>query len=106
MEAMKNNICAEWETTDMGKPTKIVGIKITQSLGKISISQSENIKGILQRQGLTESSPVQMPLNPNIKIKDNLDGNKGDRSNAYVQLLGELQFIANATCPNIAFAVN
>jgi hypothetical protein len=50
MEAMKDDIRAEWETTDMGEPTKIVGIEITQSPGKISISQSENIKGILQRQ--------------------------------------------------------
>jgi hypothetical protein len=47
-----------------------------------------------------------MPLNPNKKILSNLDRNKGNQSNLYAQLLGELQFVANSTCPNIAFAVN
>ena len=39
-------------------------------------------------------------------IEPNPDGNQGDRSNSYARLLGELQFIANATRPDIAFAVN
>jgi hypothetical protein len=47
-----------------------------------------------------------MPLDPNVRIESNPDGNEGDRSNAYAQLLGELQFIANATRPDIAYAVN
>jgi hypothetical protein len=106
MEQMKNDICTEWETTDMGEPTKIVGIEISQSPGQISISQKQNIQKILEKQGLTNASPVQMPLDLNVKIGLNPDGNEGNRSNSYAQLLGELQFIANATRPDIAFAVN
>jgi len=90
----------------MGEPTKIVGIKITQSPEHISISQKKSIQKILQRQGLADASPVRMPLNPNVKIEQNPDGNEGNRSNSFAQLLGELQFIANATQPDIAFAVN
>jgi len=106
MEGMKNDIHTEWETTDMGEPTKIVGIEINQSPGQISITQKQSVQGILERQGLADANPVQMPLDPNIKIIANPDGNEGNRSNAYAQLLGELQFIANATRPDIAFAVN
>jgi hypothetical protein len=106
MEEMKKDIRTEWETTDMGELTKIVGIEITQSPGWISISQKQSIQNILERQGLTEASPVQMPLNLNIKIVPNPDGNEGNWSNAFAQLLGELQFIVNVTCPNIAFSVN
>ena len=47
-----------------------------------------------------------MPLNPNIKIVPNPEGNDGDCSNAFAQLLGELQYIATVMCPNIAYAVN
>jgi len=47
-----------------------------------------------------------MLLDPNVKILDNPEGSKGDQSNAYAQLLGELQFVANATRPDIAFSVN
>jgi hypothetical protein len=106
MEEIKNDIRTEWEATDMGEPTKIVGIEITQSPGQISISQSKSVRSILERQGLADCNPVQMPLDPNVKIKENPDGKEGNRSNAFAQLLGELQFIANATRPDIAFAVN
>jgi hypothetical protein len=34
------------------------------------------------------------------------DGNTGDRSNSYARLIGELQFIANATRPDIAYTIS
>jgi hypothetical protein len=106
MKEIKNDIHTEWETTDMGDPTKIVGIEITQSASTISISQKKGIQRILEQQGLDHATSVQMPLDPNLKIVPNPEGNEGDQSNAYAQLLGELQFIANSTRPDIAFAVN
>jgi transposase InsO family protein len=106
MEEMKKDIRTEWETTDMGEPSKIVGIEIDQSYDAIKISQKKMIQGILERQGLADANTVNMPLDPTIKILPNPDGNEGSRSNSYAQLLGELQFIANSTRPDIAFAVN
>jgi hypothetical protein len=47
-----------------------------------------------------------MPLDPNVALEPNPDGNAGDRSNSYTRLLGELQFLANATQLDIAYAVN
>jgi hypothetical protein len=52
---------------------------------------------ILQREGLTKVNAVGMPLDPNTTLEPNPDRNKGDCSNLYTQLLGELQFLANAT---------
>jgi hypothetical protein len=106
MEEMKRDIRTEWETTDMGEPSKIVGIEITMSPGKIIISQKKSIQRILERQGLADANPVQMPLDPGVKILPNPDGNEGNKSNSYAKILGELQFIANSMCPDIAFAVN
>ena len=60
----------------------------------------------ITRQGLNDASPVQMPLNPNIKIVQNPDGNSSDHSNSLVQLLGELQYIAISTRPDIGYVVN
>jgi len=57
-------------------------------------------------QGMAHCNLVKMPLDPNIKIEPNPDGNERDRSNSSAQLLGELQYVANATRPDIAFAVN
>lgn len=45
-------------------------------------------------------------LDPNIKLEPNPNGNDGNQSNSFAKLLGELQFLANCTQPNIAFAVN
>ncbi len=64
------------------------------------------MESILMRQGLEEANPVSTPLDLKVKIKPNPEGNEGDKSNAYAQLLGELQFVANATCPDITYAIN
>jgi len=43
MEKIKRDIQTEWEMMDMGESLKIVGIEISQSPGKIIISQKQNI---------------------------------------------------------------
>jgi len=47
------------------------------------------------------ANPVEMLLDLNIVLEPNLDGNTRDCSNLYARLIGKLQFIANATRPNI-----
>ena len=42
----------------------------------------------------------------NIPLEPNPDGNERDRSNSYTRILGELQFLANATRPDISYTVN
>ncbi len=49
---------------------------------------------------------VGMPLDPNIMLELNPDGDVGNRCNSYVRLIGELQFLANATRPDIAYAIS
>ena len=49
---------------------------------------------------------VSMPIDPNILIKPNLEGNEGSQSNYYAKILRELQFLTNSSRPNIAYAVN
>ena len=52
------------------------------------------------------ANPVGMPMDPNVALKPNPDRNIGDQSNSYTRLIGELQFIANATWPDIAHAIS
>ena len=106
MDETKRDTHTEWDTSDMGAPHKIGGIGIHQTPDGISISQKQNIDKILQKQGLTKAQMVQMPLDPKVKIIPNPEGNNGDCSNSYAQLLGELQFVANSTHLDIAFVVN
>ena len=103
---MKKKIQSKWTTTDLGEPEKIIGIKIMKKNDSIIISQEKYVKNILKREGMDEANPVSMPMNPNEKIKPNPEGNEGNRSNSYAKLLRELQFLANGTGPDIAYAVN
>ena len=106
MSKMKTDIKAKWEVTDLGEPSKIVGIKITMSKDSIAISQRKYIESILKKEGLEHANPVGMPLDPNTPLKPKPEGNKGNHSNSFARLLGELQFITNATRPDITYAVN
>jgi Reverse transcriptase (RNA-dependent DNA polymerase)/GAG-pre-integrase domain/Integrase core domain len=106
LEKMKKELQSKWTVTDMGEPAKIIGIEITIKDDYILISQEKRIEAILKREGMDECNPVSMPMDPNDKIKPNPDGNEGSKSNSYAKLLGELQFLTNATRPDIAYAVN
>jgi len=102
----KADVESEWEITDLGVPSKIVGIELTISPDSIFISSNRYIDTILLREGLGRMNAVSTPLDPNITLMPNPEGNDGDRSNSFASLLGELQYIANATHPDIAYAVN
>ena len=103
---MKSEIQSKWTVTDMGDPQKIIGIEITRSDDSIMIFQQQYIENILRREGMLDANPVSMPMDLNIPISPNPDGNEDSRSNSYASLLGELQFLSNATRPDISYAVN
>ena len=64
--------------TDLGEPTKIVGIKITQTDDSITLSQKVCVESILECEGLSEINSVATPLDPNIKLVLNPNGNEGN----------------------------
>src|SRR6266850_4303135 len=106
MTIMKDNLKSEWQMTDLREPSKIVGIKITIDDRSVMISQKKYIENILIKEGLERANLVSMPLDPNTPLVPNPNEGKVDQSNPYARLLGELQFLANATRPDIAFMVN
>ena len=55
---------------------------------------------------MLDANLVSMPIDPNILIKPNPEGNEGSQSNYYAKILRELQFLTNSSRPNIAYAVN
>ena len=106
MQQTKLDLCTEWVMTNLSEPTKIIGIEITQTENSITISQKLYIKSILEHEGLSEINSVGTPLDLNIKLRPNPDGNEGNWSHSFTRLLRELQYLANRTRPDIAFTVN
>ena len=58
MQQTKSDLHTEWVMTDLGEPTKIVGIEITQTENSITISQKLYIKSTLERKGLSKINSV------------------------------------------------
>ena len=106
IEQTISDIQSIWEVTILGEPTKIVGIEITQTDDSITISQKMYIQSILEHEGYSGINSVATPLDPNIKLEPNPDGNEGNHSNSFARLLGKLQYLANCTQPDIAFTIN
>jgi hypothetical protein len=106
LDVLKAKLQTEWEITDLGDPTKIVGIEITRTENATTITQQKYVESILKRQGMDNANPVSMPMDLNVSLEPNPDGSQGNWSNSYARLLGELQFLANATRPDIAYVVN
>jgi hypothetical protein len=106
MRDLKQELGTLFEITDLGNPNKIVGIEITRTENSISICQKQYTMSILQSEGMQDANPVSTPLDPNMKLEPIPEGSIGDRSNSFAVLMGKLQYLATATRPDIAFAVN
>src|SRR6266850_1948745 len=106
MTIMKDNLKSKWQMTDLREPSKIIGIEITIDDRSVMISQKKYIENILIKEGLKRANPVSMPLDSNTPLVPNPNEGEADRSNSYLRLLRELQFLANTTRPDTAFAVN
>ena len=106
IEQTKANLEAEWELIDLGKPVKIMGIEIVLRDHSITISQQRYLESILWKERMDNVNAVGILLDPNIVLELNLDRDVGDRCNLYARLISELQFLANATRPNIAYTIS
>jgi hypothetical protein len=82
-----------------------VGIEITRQGSVIRITQEKYIESILHRERMEYANPIAMHMDPNQKLELNPDNNEPNCSNSYACLLGELQFLANTTRPDIAYAI-
>jgi hypothetical protein len=106
MDDMKADLISVVDLTDIGEPLKIIGIEITRKPNSIAIMQTNYIESILKQEGMENCHPVKTPLDPNIVITRNPQGEDGDCRNAFTSLIGSLQYLSMATQPDISYAVN
>jgi len=106
MAHLKGVLNLNWEVRDLGTPSKLLGLEMTIRNDSLTISQAKYIEEVLRNEGMENANPVAMPMDPHVKLEPNTDDNEPNRSNAFAKVLGELQYVANCTRPDIAFAVN
>lgn len=90
---------------DIGLAKNCLGLNINQTEEYIEIHQIPYVEEILHRFCMVGCKPVNSPMDPNTKLvfdpKSDFTGKIG-----YQELIGALLYLAGATRPDIAFAVN
>ena len=71
MNRAKTDLQGMFEVTDLGEPSKIVGIEITidPKTGDIKLTQTKYIEELLRKYGLVDANGVAVPMDPNIKFE-------------------------------------
>ena len=103
MSKLAADMHGKFDLTDMGEPSKIIGIEITQDEDSVTISQTKYIEAILEREGMQNAHSVKTPCDHKISLLPNHEGGEGNCSNSYAQLIGI--YLTTATRSDIAFAV-
>lgn len=104
-EQIKQKLADKFEIKDLGPVNYCLGIDIRQTEGKITLSQENFIREVLSRFEMTECKAVRSPVVLGVKLELN-SSEKKEEVYPYRELIGSLMYIAVATRPDIAHAVN
>lgn len=93
---------------DIGLASSCLGININQGENFIEIDQSHYIERVLEVFGMTDCKPANTPSDVNVKMSITMwnEANSLVGKVPYQELIGSLLYLAGATRPDIAFAVN
>ncbi|GLI60203.1 hypothetical protein VaNZ11_002273 [Volvox africanus] len=93
---------------DLGEAKVFLGMAISRGAnGEVKLSQRRYIEELLQRHQLVNAKPRKTPLPPGSRVLSAEDDNKGlADSTKYRALVGELNYLATSTRPDIAQAIS
>ena len=83
MQDLKDDLQSILDLTNIGEPSKIIGIEITCEYNSITISQKQYIKSILRQEAMEKLHVVKTLLDPNMVLIKNPDGIIGDCHNDF-----------------------
>ena len=107
LDKLKSSLMETFKMKDMGPAKQCIGIRIQQLEGEIQLDQSLYIEEVLKKFGMWDCKPIGNPTDTNAKLtKPDEKEVLGDQSVPYQEAVGCLLFIAQATRPDIAFAVS
>src|SRR5436190_18628337 len=89
---------------DRGPADMILGIKISRTSNKISLSLSHSIEKMLHKFEFYNSKPISTPYDSSIALTKNLGEPVSQLK--YSQLIGSLLYISNRTRLDISYAVS
>lgn len=108
LELMKRYLNSKFHMKELGELKNCLGMNFTINNGSIELDQRRYIATILDRFGMLDSKPTPTPSDPgqHLSVEMVTDENSLVGKIPYREAVGSLMYLANATRPDIAFAVN
>ncbi|XP_058791687.1 uncharacterized protein LOC131664504 [Phymastichus coffea] len=117
---VKEKMLKEFEMTDLGEPQKFLGIRIRRDKERkiMQLDQTEYIDNMLRKFGFENMHPTRTPMvtnqvnNLKRKLREEeidetiLLSTKSAENVPYREMVGNLLYLANASRPDISYAVN
>ncbi|KAE8666093.1 Lysyl-tRNA synthetase 1 isoform 1 [Hibiscus syriacus] len=104
IERLKEFLSLEFQLKDLGNLRYFLGMEIARSKAGISISQMKYVLDLLSEVGLLGCKLAETPMEPNLKLGTDKDGEEVDRGR-YQRLVGKLIYLSH-TRPDMAFGVS
>ncbi|KAG8927105.1 hypothetical protein FRC01_008017 [Tulasnella sp. 417] len=108
LKSIKKKLANKFEMTDLGEISQYLGIRITRDRKNKNmwLDQHKFIKDVLERFGMTNCKSVKTPFETNLKLFKSEEEVNPTRRELYMSIVGSLQYLANGTRPDIAYATN
>ena len=106
LDRLKEMLMLTFKMKDMGKARGCIGIRINQMEGRVELDQTIYVGEVLRRFGMVDCKSVKTPCDSSFKLSKDMP-NEDDVSSPlpFQEAVGCLLFIAQATRPDISFAV-
>lgn len=108
LNGIKEYLHQMFRMKDIGDVTSCLGMRVSQTENSIEIDQERYILDILERFGMSECKPIGTPRDTHQKLSTEqvTDDNSLVGKVPFQEAVGSLLYLAQATRPDIAFAVN
>jgi hypothetical protein len=105
IEEVKHFLSNNFEMKDLGEADVILNIKLSRdSDGGVTLLQSHYAEKVLSRFGYSNCTPSPTPHYPSVSLSKNRRIARDQLR--YSQIIGSLMYLANATQPDISYAVS
>lgn len=102
-DELKLELTKKFEMKDLGLAKHILGMRLIQEEGNISLDQELYIKDMLNQFNMIECNEIATPLETGLKLAK---GKEPDIHSKYRSLIGSIMYVAVCTRPDIAHAAS
>lgn len=99
----KNQMKEKFKMSDLGLLSYYLGIEVVQNANGISLCQAGYAMKILDKAGMSECNPCQVPMEPRLKLYKSQEEKRVDPTR-YRSLVGSLRYLIN-TRPDLAYSM-